>query len=63
MKRKTVTVTKEYDKEGNLISETTETVEEQDNGSIYPQYQVYPQNPTWWTGLNPIKPTVITSIS
>jgi len=47
MKRKTVTTTKEYDKDGNLINEITETVEEEDSGYIYPQYPTYP-NPINW---------------
>lgn len=43
MKRKTTTVTEEYDDKGNLTSKTTETTEEEDNGYIYPQsYQQYP---------------------
>jgi len=37
MKRQVTTITKEYDKEGNLINEITETTLEEDDGYIYPQ--------------------------
>ena len=37
MKRKVTTITEEYDKDGKIISKITETVEEEDNGYIYPQ--------------------------
>ncbi|MGL6197804.1 MAG: hypothetical protein ACRC3H_02605 [Lachnospiraceae bacterium] len=47
MKRKTVTTTKEYDKDGKLISEITETVVEEDNGYIYPQYPASPTIPAY----------------
>jgi len=57
MKRKSTTITKEYDNEGNLISETTETVEEEDSGYIFPQYPTYPTYPTYWGGLDPTKVT------
>lgn len=52
MKRTHTTITKEYDKDGNLVSEITETVEEEDTGYIYPQYPVYPVYPSW-TGTSP----------
>lgn len=54
MKRKVVTVTEEFDKDGILKSKITETVEEEDSGYIYPQTQTYPwypttENPIWTT--------------
>lgn len=47
MKRKTTTITEEYDADGNLVNKTTETTEEEDTGYIYPQYPYYPTVPTW----------------
>ena len=50
MTRTQTTVTKEYDKDGNLVSETTETVNEEDsNGSIYPPPQ------SWWPHVCPAR--------
>ena len=42
MKRTQTTVTREYDKDGNLTNETTETVNEEDDGFIYPQQRICP---------------------
>lgn len=55
MKRKTTTITEEFDKDGKIINRTTETTEEEDSGYIYPQtYQHYP----WWPSTgNPLTPT------
>ncbi len=47
MKRKQTTTTKEYDNEGRLLRETVEeVVEEDNNGTIYPQYPTYPIYPS-----------------
>lgn len=37
MKRKTITVTEEFDEKGILKYKSTETTEEEDGGFIYPQ--------------------------
>jgi len=52
MKKKTTTITKEYDQNGKLVSEVTETTEEEDGGYIYPQqyYPSYPVYPVTVTG-------------
>ena len=39
MKRTQKTTTKEYDGDGKLVTEITETAEEEDDGFIYPQYR------------------------
>lgn len=51
MKSKTTIITEEFNEDGKLISRTTETREEEDNGYINPQY---PYNPPW------VKPVEIT---
>ena len=42
MKRTQTTTTKEYDGDGKLVTEITETVEEEDDGFIYPQQRICP---------------------
>ena len=58
MNRTQTTVTKEFDNEGKVIKEITETViEEDDTGTIYPQlptHPIYPNSPSipsypWYT--------------
>jgi len=47
MKRVQTTTTREYDMEGKLVNEIIETVTEEDDGYIYPQYKetLYNCNP------------------
>lgn len=70
MKRKVTTITEEFDKDGKLTSKITETVEESDEGYIYPQYPTMPYCPEMMkitcdtlTGSPPTYRTTVTAES
>lgn len=54
MKKVTTTTTEEFDKDGNIVTRTTETITEEDDKPIQ-QWPTYPCYPHVWH--RPIEPT------